>query len=168
MTTRRNLIKIATGLGLAGAVPTSAERIAAAQLLGGDVSQRVMLDPGKFAREINLEMGNAQEAIMNDWMGVICPEEQAEYSQAHRQLERVASAAGIDLYRTIGDYDAAAVSLYLAMYDAGLRHGAAYENLRRSMVGELVACTACWSTGVTRDDTTCKTCGGTGTVAMTA
>jgi hypothetical protein len=174
MTTRRDLVKIAAALGFAGTVPTTAERIAAAQVLDQDVSSRVMLDPGKFAREIHLSTGNGE--IGNDWYGVLCPEESADYSQARTKLERVAESTGVNLYRTVDDYDAAATSLYLAMYDAGLRHGAAYEHLRRSLVGETVTCTACWSTGMTYDEgtgkthrnTICKTCGGTGTVAMKA
>lgn len=174
MTTRRDLIRLAGALGLAGTIPTSAERIAAAQILGSESSSRIMLDPGKFAQKIAYSVGNELGEFSHDWYGVVAPVEHAEYDQARERLGHMLSAHGIGGYRECGDYDAATLSLIMAMYDAGLRHGAAFENLRRSMVGEVVTCRACLGTGATYEPetgkvnhhSTCTTCGGTGTVAM--
>lgn len=173
MTTRRDIIKLASALGFAGAVPTAAERIAAAQILDQETSSRAMLDPHQFAREIGLEMGNANEVFSNDWYGVVCPEMHAKYAQARVVVDQVLADNGINAYHEIGDYDGATFDFAMAMYDAGVRHGSAYEHLRRSVVGETVQCTECWGTGLQKDadhkrlqGTVCPTCGGTGTVAM--
>jgi hypothetical protein len=64
--------------------------------------------------------------------------------------------------------DDAVTGLVMAAYDAGLRHGAAYEHLRRSVIGDLVQCRTCWGVGMTKDEATCTNCGGTGVVAMKA
>jgi RecJ-like exonuclease len=70
--------------------------------------------------------------------------------------------------RVFGDYEAAFFNFVMASYTAGIRHGAAYENLRRSVVGELIQCDACWGVGATEDRDVCAACGGTGTVALRA
>jgi hypothetical protein len=44
--------------------------------------------------------------------------------------------------------------------------GAAFENLRRTVVGERTGCRTCWSAGITNDGATCVECGGSGVVAM--
>jgi|GEM_PF-2976926 len=172
--TRRDIVKLASALGFAGAVPTAAERIAAAQILDQETSSRAMLDPHQFAKEIGHEMGNANELFLNDWYGVVCPEMHANYAQARVRVDHALADHGIDAFNEIGDYDAATFNFAMAMYDAGVRHGSAYEHLRRAMVGETVQCEACWGTGLGRDDdrnrlpgNTCTACGGTGTVAMT-
>jgi len=64
----------------------------------------------------------------------------------------------------------------MASYDAGIRHGAAYENLRRSVIGDLVQCRDCWGTGTVTwgmdipadEHEVCASCGGSGTVALRA
>lgn len=165
MTTRRQLLQLASALGLAGTIPTTAERIAAAEILGQEVSSRVMLDPGKFAKEISLTMGNSDE-IGNDWYGVICPEEHADNLRAEQRIHESFRRHGLDAFQECGDFESASLSFALAMYDAGIRQGAAFENLRRSMVGEFVQCMKCFGTGSNEDGGGCKTCGGNGTVAM--
>jgi DnaJ-class molecular chaperone len=54
------------------------------------------------------------------------------------------------------------------MYQAGVRHGAAYEHLRRSVIGDLVQCRACIGLGATKQEDTCTSCGGTGVVTLKA
>lgn len=167
MTTRRELLKIASALGIAGSVPAMAERVTVAQVLGEDGPARPILNPATFAIEIHREMGNLTLAFGNDWYGVLCPEEGAELSKMSHALRRVASEAGINLFDAVGDFEGAAVSMFLAMYEAGLRHGASYENLRRSIVGETVGCLPCQGVGLSQAGETCGNCGGTGTVALT-
>jgi hypothetical protein len=61
MTTRRDLIKLASALGLAGATPTMADRIAAMTQLNQRASANVLLDPGAFA--VDLRQQDARPEI---------------------------------------------------------------------------------------------------------
>jgi hypothetical protein len=45
--------QLTSALGLAGTVPSSAERVAAMQLLDREVSSNDLLDPAGFAREVD-------------------------------------------------------------------------------------------------------------------
>lgn len=173
MTTRRELLKLASALGMAGTIPTLEDRSSAALALETGKDGPRMTHPATFAYDTFLDLSSSGDQFSTDLWGVICPEENAEYSMAREKLEASLQKAGIDSLRDVGDYDGAATSLFIAMYDAGLRHGAAYENLRRSIVGELITCEACWGTGMAKGEdyrrvpgTTCAVCGGAGTVAM--
>lgn len=166
MTTRRDLIKIASALGVAGALPSSAERVAAMQLLDRDVSANVLLDPGGFAGEADGSFGGA---LSDDWLCAINPVRHAHYAQAHENLKRAVTILDTkEGYRAYGDYEGDIFNFIMASYYGGLRHGAAYENLRRSVIGELTQCRDCWGVGATKDRDVCASCGGTGTVALRA
>jgi hypothetical protein len=172
MTTRRELLKIASALGLAGAAPTVAERIAAAQILEQPGPSRMILNPSSFSSHIADSIENGLEHVhddlefLNDWYQVVCPTEGVAYKQAHKRLEAFIRGRGHNCVREGWDYDEATFNLILAMYNAGIRHGAAYENLRRSVVGELVMCRACWGQGITKDESVCQACAGNGTVVL--
>jgi hypothetical protein len=132
------------------------------------IADRTMLDPGSFALEITSHLGNQLDQFSNDWYAVMAPEAEAEYRQVSDRLQKIAKAHGVGLYDAVGDYGAAATGLFLEMFSAGLRQGAAYENLRRSMVRETVICMDCFGHGHERgnDKSPCTTCGETGLVAM--
>ncbi len=163
MTNRQDVFKVTAGLGLAGVVPTSAERIAAAEILDQRISDNPILDPGSFPDEID---GRLSGAFEDDWMGSICPQESALERQALAVFERdypaiVNSPSPNSFWR----YQEEVFAYAIAMYRAGLRHGAAYEHLRSSVVGELKQCRDCWGAGMTRKGDICGTCSGNGTVA---
>lgn len=163
MTTHRDLMKIATGLGLTSITPTSAERIAAIEPLTRTVSDNPILDPGSFPEEID---GRLSGAFEDDWMGSICPQESALERQALEAFERdypaiVNSPSPNSFWR----YQEEVFAYALALYRAGLRHGAAYEHLRSSVVGERKQCRDCYGAGMTRKGDICGTCSGNGTVA---
>lgn len=165
MTTRRDLIKLTSALGLAGTLPTTAERVAALQILDQKGPSEILLNPGVFANEASLTLGYNAREFDEKWVAAITPEEWAEYTQACNQLSNVLERHGIP-WQEAGDFESAATALLLASYDAGIRHGAAFENLRRSVVGEITGCPACIYTGLAKDGASCGICGGTGTVAM--
>ncbi|MBA3274442.1 MAG: hypothetical protein H0T72_01515 [Chloroflexia bacterium] len=58
------------------------------------------------------------------------------------------------------------MNIFYAAYEAGLRHGAAYEHLRRAVVGEVIQCRKCVGLGASKAGVLCRHCGGTGTVAL--
>ncbi len=64
--------------------------------------------------------------------------------------------------------EAAFFNFVMGAYSAGIRHGAAYEGLRRTVIGEVVQCKDCWGVGATKHRDVCASCGGTGTVALKA
>lgn len=164
--TRRDVIRLASVLGIAGAAPLSAERIAAMQLLDQPVTSRsVVQDPGAFAERLD---GILSGALEDDWLCAINPESHAHYAQARAALQRAVTVTHTrEGFQTYGDYEEAFFNLAMDAYYAGLRHGSAYENLRRSVIGEVTECRACWGAGAT-DNGTCRSCGGTGTVALRA
>ncbi len=173
--TRRDLFKIAAGLGLTGIVPTVDQRLAAAELLPQHVSDRAALDPASFADEAQQMIGMHDE-FTNEWLGSINPQANTGYQQAREAFiaftpELQDHPVNFDDPRTAAFWrmEEAMFSFALSSYDVGVRHGAAYEHLRRTVVGELQTCLPCQATGLARDGGgACRHCGGTGTVAHTA
>ncbi len=161
---RRDILKLATGLGLAAAVPTSAERIAAMKALNVPVSETVLLDPGSFAQELYGTLANE-----HDWFEGMDPEQHAKYVKAEHAF--VTAIPWLKDHRPTkllyNDYSNETFMFIMSAYYAGLRHGAAFENLRRSVVGDTALCHGCWGLGITNAGETCS-CGGTGTVAIVA
>jgi hypothetical protein len=104
MTTRRDLIKLASALGLAGTMPPTAERIAALSLLDQTASARVALDPGKFADQMyGVLPGNGTADFDHDWYGAIAPEAHAAYRQAEQRLDDFFSKLGLRSFDLVGD-----------------------------------------------------------------
>src|SRR5687767_5116832 len=83
MTTRRDLIKLASALGLAGATPTMADRIAAMTQLNQRASANVLLDPGAFAVDAGQMLSETPE-WGEDWLGALHPNVGADYMQARK------------------------------------------------------------------------------------
>lgn len=172
--TRRDILKLAAGLGLTGAIPTSAERIAAAEVLNQRISENPALDPAGFADEAQVLIGyHSGDELSNDWLGSIVPEERAGYERAQEAFLELEPHLRTEIGTPITDDPRRAAFWNLAdamflfairSYDAGVRHGAAYENLRRSVIGETKHCLRCQGGGVTRDGATCPACGGVGVV----
>jgi hypothetical protein len=168
--TRRDLLKIASALGLAGTVPTTAERLAVLPLLEQRVSARAALDPARFAGHMDGVMACVGDGIGDEWLRAMGPEEYAALRHAQEDVVRAYPQFASDgrdnmLFGTVSDE---AMNFAMMMYNAGLRHGAAYEHLRRSVIGEVTQCRSCWGVGATEREDVCHACGGTGTVAMKA
>ena len=105
------------------------------------------------------------------------PEEMALYKQIRSAVLRELPI----LNRVPADHpwvklDEAALALWCASWMAGVAAGAAYENLRRTLVGPRRVCPQCWGVGTAgprRSDRdpdaggteVCPTCAGNGTVA---
>ena len=163
--TRRDVLKLASALGLAGALPPTAERVAAVQLLDREVSTHPLLDPAAFASEVDGLLGGSFD---DDWLMTINPTEYVAYNRARDVVRReVTTLDGEDSMRILGDWEAAVFNYIMGAYSAGVRHGAAYEGLRRSVVGEVTTCGVCQGVGA-KDEGTCRSCAGTGTVALRA
>ncbi len=162
--TRREVLKLASALGLAGTAPSSAERVAAVQLLDRDVSPTTVLDSARFADKVDGILGmHLDDARLE----VIIPEEHAAFVRARDRLQEAVTVTNTEERRRYyGDYEAAFFNFVMGAYNAGIRHGAAYENLRQSVIGELAQCPDCWGVGATRQRDVCASCGGTGTVAL--
>ncbi len=166
MTTRRDMIKLASALGIADALPSTAERVAAVQLLDQEVSANTLLDPGGFATRVDGILGGQMD---DEWLRAINPVEHAAYVQARNRLQEAVTVTDTEEGRRYyGDYEAAFFDFVMGACSAGIRHGAAYENLRRSVIGEVVQCKNCWGVGATKHRGLCGSCGGTGTVALKA
>lgn len=158
------MLKLAAGLGLAATAPTSAERVSAMHSLDAVVSENPLLDPGTFATDTDAYIGDHNDA----WWSAISPETWAAYQQAERAFEAMLPwmRDNEPVYRAYNELSAATLSFALESHRSGIRQGAAFENLRRLVVGETTGCRTCWSVGLTKTGETCSTCGGTGTVAM--
>ncbi len=164
--TRRDVLKIASALGLAGALPSTAERVAAIHLLDQEVSPKQVLDPATFASEVDGILGGKLD---DEWLMAINPTQHAAYARAVEDVRReVAILDTKEAYRLYGDWEAAVFNYIMGSYSAGIRHGAAYENLRRAVVGEVVHCRDCWGVGATKHRDVCAACGGSGTVTLRA
>jgi hypothetical protein len=104
-----------------------------------------------------------------EWIAALHPEWGARYMQAREAfLQAEPAIRDAKIRHPFNEYDEAVTALVMAAYDAGLRHGAAYEHLRRTVIEDLVQCRTCWGVGVSKDEATCTSCGGTGTVALKA
>jgi hypothetical protein len=168
MTTRRDLLRLASALGLAGATPTMAERIAAMTQLNQRASANILIDPGAFAVDAGQMLSETPE-WGEDWIGALHPECGAKYMQARKAfLDAEPAIRDAPVGHPFNTLDDAVTALVMVAYDAGVRHGAAYEHLRRMVIGDLVQCRACWGVGATEHEDVCPSCGGTGTVAMKA
>lgn len=166
MTNRRDLLKIAAGLGLTGTIPTVADRVAAMKLLDQPVSSHPVLDPATFAWETD---GAGSEHLGNDWGCAINAEMHAEWIQNRASLIAVVpSLAGQPFNHPFTKYEQTAFDLSVRAYSVGIRHGAAYEHLRRAVIGDMSQCRTCWGVGVTDSRHACRSCGGTGVVATGA
>lgn len=163
MTNRRDLLKIAAGLGLTGTIPTIADRVAAMKLLDQPVSPHPVLDPATFAWETD---GAGSEHLGNDWGCAINAEIYAEWIQNRAAfIAAVPALASRPFNHPFTKYEETTFDLSVRAYTVGIRHGAAYENLRRTVIGDLSQCRTCWGVGITEISQPCRSCGGTGVVA---
>ncbi len=160
--TRRDILKLAAGLGLTAAVPTSAERVAAMKALNVPASDVALLDPGSFAQELDATLSNE-----HDWFEGLDPTQHAKYVQAEHAF--ISAIPWLKDHRPTkllyNEYSNETFNFIMSAYSSGLRHGAAFENLRRSVVGETAQCHVCWGLGINLAGETCS-CGGTGIVAL--
>lgn len=162
---RRDILKLAAGLGLAGTVPTMAERLAAAEILDQHSTGGVMENPAMFADEAGMTVsGHLDGWFDSAWWAHVCPEDSAAERKALKAFEREWPGVATGRRNTFWHYQEAVFSLAIAMYTAGLRHGATYENLRRTVVGDVRQCRPCWGTGIDDHGQDCPACGGAGLV----
>lgn len=140
------------------------ERIAAEAYLHNNKPESPIRDPEKFANEAQLLIGYHSE-FTNDWIYAICPEEHAAERRALHEAGQHQAAIPAPARQALERYQERLFELAIALYDAGVKHGAAYEHLRRSVVGEVSMCWPCHGVGAMKNGETCGECGGTGTVA---
>lgn len=159
--TRRDIFKIAVGLGLTSATPTIAERVDAAQLLDRTIHESPVVDPATFAGEVN---GLLMDSLADDWLPAINAEAYGRYVQARNALYDAypASETGIT---PVSTFEETVFAMIDEFYLAGIRHGAAFEHLRREAVGNVSTCKRCWGVGIRKTGATCNECRGTGMVA---
>ena len=134
----------------------------ALQLLDQRISDNDMMDPGLFAGDIYSHILTHHD----EWLDAICPDEAAAARKALAAFKREYPAIANDGRNSFWGHQETMLAYALSLYDAGLRHGASYEHLRRSVVGDVGRCRECWGAGITKDGNTCTSCGGTGTIAL--
>jgi len=184
MLTRRDALKLGAGLAAAAAVPSTLTPAQAAALLdapldpGQSPPRRGMdttdvYDPISFAEGID---GLDMEALTEHQ----APEDMALYKQMRAKMLREFP----ELLHVPADHpwvtlDETALALWCASWMAGVRAGAAYENLRQALVGPRHVCRGCWGVGSIgpREPNhdpdlggpeVCPDCAGNGTVATPA
>ena len=154
---------LASGPGRSESEPTMAERAAAARQLNQPVSANPLLDPGAFAADASNRLSSR-----DDWWAVINPEQHAAYRQAQEAFERLVPwlPDTPPLWDAYNAFISEMFDFVMVSYEAGVRHGAAYEHLRRAVVGDLRQCPACRGVGMSADEDRCPDCKGTGIVAL--
>jgi hypothetical protein len=159
---RRQIVDLADALGQRDREPSMADRIAAARQLDAPLSDSPLLDPGAFAADASNRLSSR-----DDWWAAINPEQHAAYRQAQHAFERLVPwHADPQLWNAYNAFLSELVDFAMVSYETGVRHGAAYEHLRQSVVGELRQCPTCRGVGVISPEETCPACQGTGTVAL--
>lgn len=165
MISPRELHSIANGLGMTRVNPTNAQRREAIASLERIEAADDIVDPGVFAKEVHYTLSNDEE--VNGWTWAVIAKEQADFAQAREALfVAEPHLRTVPFAHLITRFDDAAMNVFYAVYEAGLRHGAAFEHLRRAVVGEVVQCQACVGLGFSRTGDACQRCGGTATVAL--
>jgi len=156
---RRDLIKYATAGAFLASLP-AADAAAAMRALEVPHSPVRTLDPGTFAQDTHGCMGDTDDL----WNSCIVPVEWATYKQAKLQLETAVPALTDRRHWTpVNNLDDAVVAMMSAAHAAGLRQGASFEHLRRSLVVDHSHCRTCWGVGVDAG-AVCGVCGGSGVV----
>lgn len=187
MMLRRDLLKLAAmAPALAGPFAVSSEQAAA--LMREPVTYEPgperdqwtdpnVMDPQQFAHR--LDMNDYHNDVAGSFWDGAAPDA-AEYKQAMNRLIDL-NPALLDpemqddtLGHPLAQMDEAAVNLWGAAWGAGLRAGVAYEHLRQAKSFPVMTCPKChgggmlWNGRGYRDShfeaTTCRECGGTGTL----
>jgi len=167
MIEQRDLRTIAHGIGMAGTMPSNAERRAAIAALEAVQDPEPIVDPALFAKNTYWSLSNDDDIESFGW--VVMAEEQGAFAQARAALyDAEPHLRTVPFEHPINEFDNQMMDLFYAAYEAGLRHGAAYEHLRRSVVGEVIQCRPCVGLGANKAGECCCHCGGTGTVALRA
>ena len=100
-------------------------------------------------------------------MGGDQPAQHAAYRQAQHGFESLVPwHANQPLWHAYNAFLTEMFNFMMVSYETGVRHGAAYEQLRQSVVGDLRQCPTCRAVGVSPAGETCPECQGTGTVAL--
>lgn len=159
---RRPIFDLASALGGSHRKPPMADRIAAARQLDAPLSDDPLRDPGAFAADASNRLSSR-----DDWWAAINPEQHAAYRQAQHAFERLVPwHSDQQLWNAYNAFISELFDFAMVSYETGVRHGAAYEHLRQSVVGELRQCPTCRGVGLTSEEETCPECRGTGTVAL--
>lgn len=183
MTTRRDVLRIgALGSAAMPAItPSSAMRLlfgGAAPIAEPFAGPRGIDDPAdigdpvRFARSVERGLGDV------DRLSMVAPEELAAYHVArHAAYASLGGAARLPVGHPLVELDETSCAAFCALFDAGLRMGAAAGNLRLALVGPREMCRTCQGLGLVGADgrwlyeaepnpTPCPTCRGSGLVAF--
>lgn len=160
-----DLHTMAHGLGMNLANPTNDQRCAAIAMLERVEAPDQIADPAMFAKEVHYTPTNDDE--VNGWAWAVAAREHGEFAQAREALYAAEpQLRTVPFAHPINRFDNALHGLFYAVYEAGLRHGAAFEHLRRAVIGDIVQCRECVGLGASSTGDVCRHCGGTGTVAL--
>lgn len=167
MISPHDLHSIAHGLGLSGTMPTNAERREAIAALDVTTDGDPILTPSAFAKETYFSLSDDDDIESFGW--AVMAKEEGEFAQARQALYNAEPhLRTVPFEHPINEFDNQMMNVFYAAYEAGLRHGAAYEHLRRTVVGEVIQCRPCVGLGADKAGERCSHCGGTGTVALRA
>ncbi len=158
----RHLADLSLSLGFGDAEPSMADRTAAASELNQPVSTNPLFDPGTFAADALTQLSGR-----NEWWATMSPEQHAAYQQARHAFERLVPwlPDAQHIWHAYNAFISEMFDFVMVSYETGVRHGAAFEHLRRSVVGELRQCSTCRGVGVNPDEDRCPDCKGTGVMA---
>ncbi len=185
MLTRRDTLKLAAAAAAARSLaptitPAEAARLLDAPLDPGHLPVRQrpgspeyldIYDPVSYAMELEgIDLPPLAEHI--------APEAMAAYRQARATMvQAVPVLADLPVSHPWTKVDEAAMALWCDAWTAGVRAGAAYEQLRQAVLGPTRVCGACDGFGIAGKGAPdvhadayerCRACGGVGTVATLA
>ncbi len=181
MLTRRTVLHLAAAAAAARAPLSTITPAEAAHLLAEPatpVPKPDFLGWGEspdFADPVSFAL-DTERSIAEELIDLQAPEELATYVQARAAVLRdLPILAALPCDHSWHKVDEAAFAWAGAAYMKGVAAGAAYENLRRALVGPTRPCPTCFGVGRVDEDgkramtgggATCAPCAGIGTVAV--
>jgi hypothetical protein len=132
---RRDVVKLGTAIGLGTVAPTRTDFVAARTILEQPTGATPGSDPAAFAIAVDAGLATSRD-LSDEWWPAITPGTLALVREAQEDLERLVPEVMRSGWSAYAELDAGLGAMVLDAYSAGLRHGAAYEHLRRSMFGE--------------------------------
>ena len=115
-----------------------------------DAKTAPIFQPATYAEKLaGYVMWEMDRHLDHGALTFFAPQEAAEFNLVERRL--YAEIPGLESAR-FHEMNEAAMGWVNAAYVAGVRHGAAYEALRRELVGPVGQCPKCWGYGHLQDD----------------
>lgn len=181
-TTRRSVLKMTAALATMTGAGSLNERLAAATEFAGDTTAETAAFPNDYRANPALFADEAESQIFSMESSVdvrkgfgenLAPDAFAELERAKALFHKMhPGATPLHGPSEWSDVEESALGFAWACFDAGIKRGAVYENLRRTMLGTAQRCMQCNGVGYTHasivtpgaDLVVCEHCKGSGVV----